>query len=687
MMLSTFILFFAFVINTGMLVNAKINLQNAADMAAYAGAAVQARQLNQISFLNYEMRRQFKKFLFRYYVVGNMAQNSHPKNGPEGGPRNWSPDGSPQGGGQIDYKVPAVCLAFNPNDNFCKVSKLSKISIPPRTLLDNVNETLRNFLIQNETARQDNCKFIGKVNTRILFLWLYNTDPNSDILVAQAAAAGGDESKIIRTIRATVQGLGLIPREFILRRRIDTMSYYVNFPPQTGVTLDVADGLGSTPDPSAKERVLQAFYSAYYSLGTHTFDDVGSIKLDELLPVEGSDRANLLKLEDVNPGFDTYAVNYCIQPANSTVCDINIQPDAKQGGRDCVGLLQPISVKPKSVPFGVAKDPKILTYYAVRLRAKANVMFSPFGPIQLTAYSAAQPFGSRIGPRVKEAPFSTNAEAGADAHIPPINSIIGAIPNLPVGNERNDQADGRGKGWDNNNVIGGMFRMFRPPGQEADTDQIENIDLAAFDRAFHAAQIPNPWERGKYNIINDLTADPMITYFDPNVQGALKGIYAFWAPVRSPDLPAQDPKKEIEDLLQNVDMPLGITSLKDGLIAGILQYLQTLRDGQGDDQESFNIVHLPDPFHYKGDVGTAANKLLAVPGKDIVMNNADDVRTSWVETKDSSQLQFGRVGYSVKFISFKSLFNREISTDSVETVSNLFDPDGDAATDIPKIQH
>src|SRR5688500_9887936 len=79
LMMTTFIFFIAFVINTGMLVNAKINLQNAADLAAYAGAATQARQLNRISYINYEMRRQWKKFLFRIYVVGNMAQGGFPK--------------------------------------------------------------------------------------------------------------------------------------------------------------------------------------------------------------------------------------------------------------------------------------------------------------------------------------------------------------------------------------------------------------------------------------------------------------------------------------------------------------------------------------------------------------------------------------------------------------------------------
>src|SRR3954466_6254455 len=79
MILLTFILFFAFVVNTGMLVNAKINLQNAADLAAYAGAAVQARQLNNAAFLNYEMRRQYKKFILRYYVIGSYMYASFPQ--------------------------------------------------------------------------------------------------------------------------------------------------------------------------------------------------------------------------------------------------------------------------------------------------------------------------------------------------------------------------------------------------------------------------------------------------------------------------------------------------------------------------------------------------------------------------------------------------------------------------------
>jgi hypothetical protein len=63
----------AFVINIGLFVKAKINLQNSVDAAAYAGASVQARQLTRIAYLNWEMRNVFKEWMFKYYVLGNVT--------------------------------------------------------------------------------------------------------------------------------------------------------------------------------------------------------------------------------------------------------------------------------------------------------------------------------------------------------------------------------------------------------------------------------------------------------------------------------------------------------------------------------------------------------------------------------------------------------------------------------------
>ena len=51
---------FAFVVDFGHLIQNKMNLQIAADAAAYAGAAWQARALNQMGAVNYHMRQDYK---------------------------------------------------------------------------------------------------------------------------------------------------------------------------------------------------------------------------------------------------------------------------------------------------------------------------------------------------------------------------------------------------------------------------------------------------------------------------------------------------------------------------------------------------------------------------------------------------------------------------------------------------
>jgi len=164
MMMTTFILFFLFVVNIGMLVNAKINIQNAADMAAFSGAAVQARLLNNISFLNYEMRRQLKKYLFRYYVLGNMAQESNPAHGGE--QRQWLNNLS-GGPGDNDMGAPTVCFMFR--DNYCRVTSLAPIPVGQviPNPLNQMSIVLRQQLEALETIRLDSCRTIALGNGQV----------------------------------------------------------------------------------------------------------------------------------------------------------------------------------------------------------------------------------------------------------------------------------------------------------------------------------------------------------------------------------------------------------------------------------------------------------------------------------------------------------------------------------------
>ena len=64
---------FALVINVGLLVHHKINLQQSTDLAAYYGAMKQAEILNVIGHINYQMRQAWKLFTWRYRIVGSFA--------------------------------------------------------------------------------------------------------------------------------------------------------------------------------------------------------------------------------------------------------------------------------------------------------------------------------------------------------------------------------------------------------------------------------------------------------------------------------------------------------------------------------------------------------------------------------------------------------------------------------------
>lgn len=66
---TTLVIFFGMVISIGHLIQARMNLQNAVDLAALSGASWQARFLDQISLINYRMRQNYKFILYDLYVT------------------------------------------------------------------------------------------------------------------------------------------------------------------------------------------------------------------------------------------------------------------------------------------------------------------------------------------------------------------------------------------------------------------------------------------------------------------------------------------------------------------------------------------------------------------------------------------------------------------------------------------
>jgi hypothetical protein len=670
-MMSTFILFFAFVINTGMLVNAKINLQNAADLAAYAGAAVQARQMTQISYLNYEMRRQWKKLLFRLYVVGNMSQDGFPRTPGGSGAMVYKPNN----GSAVNYGIPSTCIIFNSRDNYCHITDLEKIEIPPQTFLDSVTDTLRGQLQSLEEIRQNTCKATGLTNKMLNVYWLFNADPMlTSLSSAGNTALAQDQFNASRIIQGLTYGLGIVPRELILRFRIKTLNAYVNSPNQKSINREMVENLSKSADPASFERTIQAFYSAYYTLGNHSFPGA-SIMLDEMLPGDTSS-ANLLQLKDIKQRVDTFVIDFSIGG--------NIGGAASRVGNDCKAMMIPISLA-KPLVVGVYKDPTVMTYYAVRVKAKARILFSPFGDIEMKAYAAAQPFGSRIGPSQEQVQFGMDQDAANRDRMADPSLTKPAIPNLAV---KEGDAAAPGRGWDTLEVLGTMYQNLAVNGRIPDS-----ISAADMQRAYAPAMAPNPWEANRYNIISDIGADSFVRNFSPE-QGTFGPIQqaAFWAPIFAPNKLAQSSqeiKNEVDALFNNNiagnngNSTNPIENLKTTLQMGLEQYLKSLQTGAGEDGEGVNIVRLSSPFvQTNGAAPQASNREIFLPP------DPKQFKTSWNTVNDGNYRNEGRVGYSVKFVAFDSLTRKKLTTNGGSTWNNNPQPpDAEAEADIMMLKH
>lgn len=651
MMLLTFLLFFAFVVNVGMIVNAKINLQNAADLAAYAGAATQARQLTQIGMLNYEMRRQYKKFLFRYYVLGNMAQRDFPRDGgppPITAKYAWKPNsGSPE-----NFKNPAVCLTMRDrptngsntaNDNYCAQDRLPPIGTPPVIPGDPISQVLAQNLAALESIRLDNCEGIGELNRQVLTFWLYNSDPNFDSI--SGSYSGTQFAEVLKIFKGVASGLGLMPKLLLLNQRIQTLAKdYVNAPAVTGINMAALQRMEADLDPAQFERTIQAYRSAFYTLGENSFIS-GSVTMDEVIPPQ------LIELVSTKTKFDTFAIEF-----------------KKDQVRGCEYFLNPIMVP--EIVTGVYKKPELLTYYAVRLKAKARILFSPFRDFQgidLEAFSAAQPFGSRIGPDENLIP-NEFAEVGGSSTMTPCS----AVPSPCTGDFPNLAFDvGKSITWKNSFTLYHFFKQLTSSGGAA--NQINSDELK---KALKAATSPNPRESPYYLIANDLDAnssdlpndsgptsgtagDPFIKFFDNPSR-----VEKIYAPFAKGAGNFQNVIDEVNRAIQQLNFtpPPGnrnfdLFKFKNALSKGITDYLESLKNGKpGDGGEDLYFYQVNDPFFYDPPAPGLPAQVVTLP-KELMIRDPKLVRNSWNSPKDSRFVATGRAGYSVKHVSFQALQN------------------------------
>ena len=399
----------AFTINVGLFVKAKINLQNATDSAAFAGAAVQSRQLTKIAYLNWEMRNIYKEWMYKYYVIGNLNnQNVENPSTITGDVMDFRlrPDKNvlvPTDVTEDPFNIPIVCVHISGSQtNICKRYSIPGLPEFGASNLPGAEEASRAFTDTLIATKVNDCVDRTRLNMLVANTWTYNV-----------LGSSMDQSLAGRAPAILADRQGAWPQAVELALRIRNLEYVMNREAYkgkicnagtteaglTGCTTSINDI--SQENKLGNERIVKAYYSAYRNLGNDTdYEMKASFTLTEIppTPVKYDNKKNASNLL-INNIYEKQWVDLKLMMANYAIFYAAMIPraDTKTSGACDVSK---VAIPVPGYPIGFYKDPDVVTYYAVRGEAEFTGMFNPFQQqaVKLTAYSAAKPFGGRIGP-------------------------------------------------------------------------------------------------------------------------------------------------------------------------------------------------------------------------------------------------------------------------------------------------
>jgi hypothetical protein len=648
MVIMSFLLFFGFAINTGVLVTAKISVQAAADAAAYAGAATQARQLNAISFLNYDMRRQHKKYVHRYAYMGNVSSPNFPNAGGGSGdypyPKKYF-EPSTKNPTSTNFGFPVVCVPLTGTavaSDACVFLNLPNTTNDANKLfagggLTAISQAFLKASGDISKLMNSNCAKQGALNLLIVNQWLFRGVLDSSSLDFFANTAGAEQIK--KTVDFLTKGLGLYPRNIIHAMRIQTLEKMINEAAKSDVDQEQVLGWEKSPAAESHERTIQAFKSALSNLNNEVMDHQ-SVIMTEL------QKSNLVQLTPVKTSFTTFyqIANDNYVATAPTYCNTDIR-----------GFPAPF------VPVGFKKTGN--PYYSVKVKAKAKLMFSPLKDgIELEAVASAKPFGSRIGPTnlsedqfiKKIKPNTLNPTTNAFINDCTKEPILCNIPNLSIGN---------GKSFLSSDYLKTMHSSVAINGNTFVLDQNGG--------GIYQATSPMPEEIGKYNILPKPNGDAS-EFIDYSADaGANSKVYRFYAPIFDQKGGPGGLTESISNTFDAIFGKTGIAAaggidfqaMKDQLKKDLTNYVTDKLTKGGAETEhgetqTFASVELP------------LGPWTTVNPSPYWLTQDQEIKTSWGSSTSGKTIP--RFGYSVKFVASRNLIQggATIADDDAEDIQH-----------------
>lgn len=399
--------FFAMLVNVGLLVHHKINLQNSADLAAYYGAMKQAEMLNVMAHTNFQMRQSWKLLVWRYRTIGGYGHKwMEGTNGSLAGPRiypfewngiNGNPGqffnnriGENSDGAQDPrwYNLPIFCITHGglegwPNENLCNINQgtlngaaVSIVNPTPPAVTGGLNGSAVSASVASaiQTANQlgkEKCILTRHANYSFLasFVASYQFDVAARkalfIKMWEALQNSSGSKNTFTDLNGEDVATGAIET---LKRNLTAPNYeYIQS--TNNRTVQTFNGLS---DPNC--RFESAFEENVIQPDFFYLSSVCS---------SGGGQAN------------SYLAEHLSKPPDA--CGGAIPPYAQ---RSCELAQYVYQTSPPIIrmSLGYSRNPRCVPYYGVTVESQPKIPFLPMGTVKLKAESYAQAFGGSMGP-------------------------------------------------------------------------------------------------------------------------------------------------------------------------------------------------------------------------------------------------------------------------------------------------
>lgn len=404
--------FFAMVINIGLVVHDKINLQTAVDLGAYYGAQRQAEILNEIAHINYQIRQDYKLLTWRYRVMGTLGGRGAGGNSPALSASNVSYDDAAWRPGEI----PSVCAA-NSNwldfkrsstlqENYCYQGYNQPQPLVP--ILQVVAPFIPGILAAQASSRFartnqiQSCEAAAGLNWQLAMQMMY----------AYRLAVAGRKAQI-----------------FELRKRLVAaqMLDQAQQPVATGVLKTIKNNLTMSNASSFDEEQFQV-YNGLSNEDCAGPDGTGETTLPEIYTTISLPFTNMVPRQCTL--YQSVVSDYNSLPPNANLALI----DPDQVLRSFANEMGTSTEQEKLLhsTLGFEKNPWCMAYVGVRARTSPRKPFAPFGrAIVMEARAFAQPFGGRVGPwYTNQWPAGSPTSNGGD-RVDPLTTAR-TINNAPV---------------------------------------------------------------------------------------------------------------------------------------------------------------------------------------------------------------------------------------------------------------